>query len=143
MPQTHFRCRKATQNKSNVTNRFGDRDLVLAVCMCFIHKGNRFEVTRDFRSNHGGNPFPVHRDIAEQKWRHQSIRRPRLYVNSVHVLSVIPIVSKLFVNFVRQIMAEVNFRSMEASQNESDVTIQVLVGGLVIHCGNFPSILFR
>jgi hypothetical protein len=30
-------------------------------------------------------------------------------------------------------MAEIHFRSMEASQNESDVTIQFLVGGLVIH----------
>jgi hypothetical protein len=30
-------------------------------------------------------------------------------------------------------MAEFNFRSMEASQNKSDVTIQCLVGGLVIH----------
>jgi hypothetical protein len=33
---------------------------------------------------------------------------------------------------------------MEASQNKSDVTIQFLVGGLVIHFSrNFPSILFR
>jgi hypothetical protein len=30
-------------------------------------------------------------------------------------------------------MAETHFWSMEASQNESDVTIQFLVGGLVIH----------
>jgi hypothetical protein len=30
-------------------------------------------------------------------------------------------------------MAEIHFRSMEASQNKSDVTIQFLVGGLVIH----------
>jgi hypothetical protein len=29
-------------------------------------------------------------------------------------------------------MAEIHFRSMEASQNKSDVTIQFLVGGLVI-----------
>jgi hypothetical protein len=33
---------------------------------------------------------------------------------------------------------------MEASQNKSDVTIQFLVGGLVISlCRNFPSIWFR
>jgi hypothetical protein len=30
-------------------------------------------------------------------------------------------------------MTEVHFLSMEASQNKSDVTIQILVGGLVIH----------
>jgi hypothetical protein len=30
-------------------------------------------------------------------------------------------------------MAEFHFRSMEAPQNKSDVTIQFLVGGLVIH----------
>jgi hypothetical protein len=30
-------------------------------------------------------------------------------------------------------MAEFHFRSVEASQNQSDVTIQFLVGGLVIH----------
>jgi hypothetical protein len=30
-------------------------------------------------------------------------------------------------------MAEIHFRSMEASQNKSDVIIQFLVGGLVIH----------
>jgi hypothetical protein len=30
-------------------------------------------------------------------------------------------------------MAEIHFRSMEASQKKCDVTIQFLVGGLVIH----------
>jgi hypothetical protein len=30
-------------------------------------------------------------------------------------------------------MAEIHFRSMEAPQNKSDVTIQFLVGGLVTH----------
>jgi hypothetical protein len=30
-------------------------------------------------------------------------------------------------------MAEIHFRSMEASQDKTDVTIQFLVGGLVIH----------
>jgi hypothetical protein len=30
-------------------------------------------------------------------------------------------------------MAEFHFRSMEAPQNKSDVTIQFLVGGLVFH----------
>jgi hypothetical protein len=68
MPQTDFPCMKATQNKSNVTNRFGDRDFVLVVCTCFFRKCGRFEVILDFRSlTHGGSPFPVDGCIAEQK----------------------------------------------------------------------------
>jgi hypothetical protein len=50
MPQTHFRSMKATQNKSDVTNRFGVRDIILVVITCFIRKSDRFEVIRDFRS---------------------------------------------------------------------------------------------
>jgi hypothetical protein len=42
-------------------------------------------------------------------------------------------VSKLFAIFVRLIMAEFHFRSIGASQNKSDVTIEFLVGGSVIH----------
>jgi hypothetical protein len=81
MPETHFRLIKGSHNQTDVTNRFGDRDFVLAVCTRFIRKCDRFEVIRDFRSlKDGGNPF----------------------------------------------------RSMEASNIESDVTIQFLVGGLVI-----------
>jgi hypothetical protein len=58
---------EATQNKSDVTNRFGDRDFILAVCTCFISKCGRFEVIRDFRSlENGGNPFLVDGSIAEQ-----------------------------------------------------------------------------
>jgi hypothetical protein len=59
---------KATQNKSDVTNRFGVRDFVLAVCTCFIRKWDRFEVIRDFRSlKNGVIPFPVDGSITEQK----------------------------------------------------------------------------
>jgi hypothetical protein len=66
MPQINFPSMKATQNKSDVTNRFGDRDFELAVCTCFLRKCDRFEVIRDFRSfNHGGIPFPI--DEASQK----------------------------------------------------------------------------
>jgi hypothetical protein len=58
---------KATQNKSDVTNRFGDRDFVLAVYTSFLCNSDRFEVIRDFRSlNHGGNRFPVDGSITEQ-----------------------------------------------------------------------------
>jgi hypothetical protein len=67
MPKTHFRSMGASQNKSDVTNRFGDRDFILAVCTCFIRKCGRFEVIRDFRSSkNGGIPFPVDGSIAEQ-----------------------------------------------------------------------------
>jgi hypothetical protein len=61
---------EATQNKSDVTNGFGDRDFVLAVCTCFLRNSDRSEVIRDFRSlKNGGNPFPVPVDgsTAEQK----------------------------------------------------------------------------
>jgi hypothetical protein len=82
MAEIHFRSMEASQNKSDVTNRFGDPDFVLAFCTCFLCNSDRFEVIRDFRSlNNGGNPFPVDGSI----------------------------------------------------EIESDVTIQFLVGGLVIH----------
>jgi hypothetical protein len=50
MPKTHFRSMEAMQNKSDVTNRFGICDFILAVCTCFICKCDPFEVIRDFRS---------------------------------------------------------------------------------------------
>jgi hypothetical protein len=41
-------------------------------------------------------------------------------------------------------MAEFHFRSMEGSQNKSDVTIQILVGGLVIRlAGIFHHFFFN
>jgi hypothetical protein len=68
MPKTHFRFMEATQNKTHVTNRFGDRDFILAVCTCFIRKCDRFEVIPDFRSvKNGGIPLPVDGSIAKQK----------------------------------------------------------------------------
>jgi hypothetical protein len=68
MHKAHFRSMEATQNKSDVTNRFGVCDFVLAVCTYFLCKCDRFEVIRDFRSlKNGGNPFPVDLSIAEQK----------------------------------------------------------------------------
>jgi hypothetical protein len=58
---------KATQNKSDVTNRFGDRDFISAVYTCFLRKCGRFEAIRDFRSlKNGGIPFPVDGSIAEK-----------------------------------------------------------------------------
>jgi hypothetical protein len=68
MPETHFRPMEISQNISDITSRFGDRDLALAVRMCFIRKYDRFEVIRDFRSlNYGGNPLPVNGSTADQK----------------------------------------------------------------------------
>jgi hypothetical protein len=56
---------QATQNKSDVTNRFGVQDFVLAVCTCFLRECGRLEVIRDFRSlKNGGIPFPVDGSIA-------------------------------------------------------------------------------
>jgi hypothetical protein len=58
---------EAPQNKSDVTNRFGDRDFQLAVCSCFIRKCDRFEVIRDFRLLKNGEiPFPVVGSIGEK-----------------------------------------------------------------------------
>jgi hypothetical protein len=68
MAEIHFRSMEAPQNKSDVTNRFGDRDFISAVCTCFLCNSDRFEVIRDFRSlKNGGIPFPVDGSIAEQK----------------------------------------------------------------------------
>jgi hypothetical protein len=62
-----FPVDEAPQNKSDVTNRFGDRDFILAVCTCFLRKCGRFEVIRDFRSlKNGGIPFPVDGSIGEK-----------------------------------------------------------------------------
>jgi hypothetical protein len=59
---------EASQNKNDVTNRFGDRDFVLALITCFIRTCDRFEVILDFRSlKNGGIQFPVDGSIAEQK----------------------------------------------------------------------------
>jgi hypothetical protein len=59
---------EAPQSESDVTNRFGNRDLVLAVCTFFVRKRGRFEVIRDCRLlKNGGIPFPVDGSIAEQK----------------------------------------------------------------------------
>jgi hypothetical protein len=68
MAEFHFRSMEAPYSESDVTSRFGDRDLILAVCTCFVRKSGRFELIRDFRAlNHGGIPFPVDGSIAEQK----------------------------------------------------------------------------
>jgi hypothetical protein len=67
----HFRFIEASQNKSDVTNRFGDRNFLLD----------------DFTG------FPLNTTV-----------------------------SKFFGSLVRQKLAEIHFRSMEASQNDIDVT---------------------
>jgi hypothetical protein len=67
MAEFHFRSMEAPQNKSDVTNGFGDREFVLAVCTCFLRKCGRFEVICDFRSlNHGRIPFPVDGSFTEK-----------------------------------------------------------------------------
>jgi hypothetical protein len=67
MAEFHFRSMEAPQNKNDVTNRFGDRDFLLAVCTCFLSYSDRFEVIPDFSSlKNGGIPFPVVGSIAEK-----------------------------------------------------------------------------
>jgi hypothetical protein len=67
MAEFLFRYMEVRQNKSDVTNRFGDRDFVLSVRTCFLRKCHRFEVIRDFRSLiHDGIPFAVDGSIAEK-----------------------------------------------------------------------------
>jgi hypothetical protein len=67
MPEIHIRFTKATQNRNDVTNRFGIRDFVLAAFTCFPRKCDRFEVIGDFRSlNYGGIPFPADESTAER-----------------------------------------------------------------------------
>jgi hypothetical protein len=68
MPQTHFLSMEATQNKSDVANRIGDRDFIFAVCTCFLREGGRSEVIRDFRSLINCEiPFAVDGSIAKRK----------------------------------------------------------------------------
>jgi hypothetical protein len=73
MLETHFRLIEAPQNKSDVTNRFGDRDFILAVCACFLRHSDRFEVIRDFRYLKNGEiSFPVdgrHQFISDWRFR--------------------------------------------------------------------------
>jgi hypothetical protein len=59
---------EASQNKSDVSNRFGNRDIILAVCiLCFLCNSNRFEVVSDYRTlKNDGTAFPVDGSIAEQ-----------------------------------------------------------------------------
>jgi hypothetical protein len=68
MAELHFRSMDAPQNKNDITNRFGDRNFILAVCKCCIRYCDRLEVIRNFRSlNNGGNPFRVNGIIGNRK----------------------------------------------------------------------------
>jgi hypothetical protein len=101
MPQTHFPSMKATQNKSDVTNRFGDRDFILAVCTCFLSNFDRFEVIRDFRSlNHGGIPFPVDGSIAEKCDVTIQFLVGGLVIHFAGIFHLSSSVQKLFKNFM-------------------------------------------
>jgi hypothetical protein len=56
--------------KSDITNRFSDREFLLAVCTCFLIDFDRLEVIRDLRQlKNGGILFPVDGSTAEQKRR--------------------------------------------------------------------------
>jgi hypothetical protein len=91
---------KTTQNKSDVTNRFGIRDFVLAVFTFFIRKCDRFEVIRDFRTlNHGGFPFPM----EESQNKHNGtilFLVGGLVIHFAGIFHVSCSVQKLFKNFM-------------------------------------------
>jgi hypothetical protein len=89
--------------KSDVTVWLHDRDFVKTFSECVLGKRDCFRVNCDYRLlNNASNPLPIHEGNAEKKWRHQRIRRPRLYISCLYMFSlVIPIVSKLFAIFVR------------------------------------------
>jgi hypothetical protein len=68
MAKIHFRSIEASHNKSDVTNRFGDRDFIFAVCSRFLCYSNRFEVIRDFHSlKNGGLSFAVDGGVERRK----------------------------------------------------------------------------
>jgi hypothetical protein len=68
MAEVHFWSLEASQNESDVTNRFDDRDFLAAVCTFSLCTSEHFEVNRDFRSfKNGGLSFAVAGSIAEQK----------------------------------------------------------------------------
>jgi hypothetical protein len=74
MAEFDFRSTEALQNKSRITDRFGDRNFISGVCTCFIDECDRFEVISDSRTlGTGGIPFPVDGSIEHLKWRHHSI----------------------------------------------------------------------
>jgi hypothetical protein len=100
MPETHFRSIKESHYQIDVTNRFGDRDFVLAVCTCFIRKCDRFEVIRNFRSLiHGGIPFPVDGSIGHQKGRQHPIPRSRFSYSLCRIFPCIWFRSKVIQEF--------------------------------------------
>jgi hypothetical protein len=72
--------------KSNVTVWFHDRGFVKTISKCLFGKRDCFRVNCDCRLlNNASNPLPVHEGNAEQKWRHQPIRDPRLCISRLYV----------------------------------------------------------
>jgi hypothetical protein len=65
--------------KSNVTVSFHDRGFVKTLLKCFLGERDCFRVNCACRLlNNASNSFPIHEGNAEQKWRQQQIRGPRL-----------------------------------------------------------------
>jgi hypothetical protein len=65
MAKFHFRSMEAPQNKNDVTNRFGDRDFILAVCTCFLRK------VRPFRSYSRFSFVKEWRNSISGRWKHR------------------------------------------------------------------------
>jgi hypothetical protein len=116
MAEIHFRSKEEPQNKSDVTNRLGDSDFVLAVSKGFLRKCDRFELIHDFGSlYHGWNPFPMDGSIAEQKWRHHSISGWRFSYSLSRNFPSILLRSKVIQEFHACAMVKKFFHFLEAN----------------------------
>jgi hypothetical protein len=92
---------EAPQSECDVTNGFGDRDFVLAVCTSFLRKCGHIEVIRDFRSEkNGGIPFPVDGSIAEKIWRIIQFLVGGIVIHFAGIFHLSFSVQKLFKNFM-------------------------------------------
>jgi hypothetical protein len=116
---------EATQNKNDVTNRFGDRDFILAVFTCFVRKCGRFEVIA----------IVVPSNVAEFHFRSIGASQNESDVTNRFGDRdfILAVCTRSLCNSDRfEVIGDFRLRSIEASKNGSEVTIQFLVGDLVI-----------
>ena len=72
--------------KSDITVWLHDRDFVKTFSECVLGKRDCFHVKCDYRLlKNASNLFPIPEGNAEQKWRHQPIRRSRLYISCLYI----------------------------------------------------------
>jgi hypothetical protein len=88
MAKIHFRSMETPQNKSEITNRFGDRKFVLAVCTYFLRNSDRRAV------------IPVNGSIAEKSDITIQFLVGDLVIHFAGSFHVSYSVQKLFKNFM-------------------------------------------